>query len=111
MPLSAVGKIRALCAREVLPLAGGHTGVLLLLGVLILHLKVALSGPDAEGHLFSRDVLAEAFLQSFLVCAPLVAFYAGLRSALRERDRFLPYVAIAGAGFLSLLTLVGLCLM
>ena len=90
--------------KEILPDLDNHLGFLILLVVVLLHLKIAVFGPDSDGHLFSQDLFLEALGQSFLLCAPAIAVYAGLRAIRRDRDRLLPYLAVSGGGILGLLT-------
>jgi hypothetical protein len=96
--------------RELLPVAGGEIGFGMLLVLLIVHFLVAWFGPDENGHLFRAGWVVEGIASSLLVVGPLLVAYAGLRSAIRDRDCFLPYMAMAGGGFISTLTILGLFL-
>jgi len=101
---------RSFLTREWLPVAGGEIGFGMLLVLLIAHVLIAWMGPDENGHLFRLGVVIEAVGSSLLVVGPIFVTYAGLRSAIRDRDSFLPYMAMAVGGFISMLTLLGLYL-
>lgn len=101
---------RGFFTRELFPVAGGEIGFGMLLVLMIVHVLVAWIGPDESGRLFRAGVVVEAVGSSLLVIAPVLVTYAGLRSAIRDRDSFLPYLCITGGGFLSTLTFLGLYL-
>ncbi len=110
-PISRMG----LLLREVLPDPGGILSFGLMVLILAAHLLVS---PDPWGGIFGTvldwfpqvlrgpffDVCFEGFAQAFLLVGPVICLYAGLRHLFMQGDSLLPYITVAGGGFLSVLT-------
>jgi hypothetical protein len=110
-----VKPLRALLHREAIPDHEGWLGFGILAAALLGHLAVH---PDADGYLFRGlltgapsflrgpllDAAFEATAQAFLLVAPALALYAGLRHLLTRSDSLLPYLTVAGGGILSVIT-------
>lgn len=91
---------------EWLPVEGGEVGFILLLASVALHFWIAILGVDPQGQLFRSGVVVEALGLSLVLMSPALATYAGLRSMLRNRESFLPYLTVPGGAFLALLTIL-----
>ncbi len=106
---------------EILPDPQGFVSFTAMMTLVAAHLLMA---PDRDGFLFGewsglfsgtlrRSLIHETFegfLQACLLVGPLVVLYASVRHLRKEADSLLPYLTLTGAGFLTLLTCIGLVL-
>ncbi len=101
--------------REVIPDPRGVVGFGILVALLAGHL---MAFPDREGHLFGNllaqlpgalrgpifDASVDALFQAVLLLGPPASVYAALRHLALQGDSLLPYLTLAGGGFLTVLT-------
>jgi hypothetical protein len=114
VPPAAGRPISRLLFLEVLPDPGGRVSFGILGLAVLAHLFVV---PDPGGYtgrflegapgilggrLFQASL--EGMVEAVLVLAPAIALYGGLRHLLSRSEHLLPYLTVAGGGFLSLLT-------
>lgn len=97
----------AILHRDLTPWSRGAQGLALLAILIAAHILIATIGTDSGGFIFRGGVVRESLGLSFLLVGPALATYAGARGVFDDREAPLPYLAVSGGLFLTLLTLAG----